>query len=751
MEVARAEAGSTLGTYVLERKLGAGGMAEVFLARKTGPHGFTKRVAIKRILPELSKDAQLIQMFCDEARIAATLSHPNIAQVIEFGEDDGELFIVMEYVDGPSCSALLRAATQKGEAIPTAGALYIAREVLMALAFAHEAHDEHGRALKIVHRDISPSNVLVSRIGTVKLIDFGITRSRIAERRAHPGELKGKLRYMSPEQILGSEVDARSDLFAVGIVLAEMLAGRVLFTGKNDLDVLTRISRGELGLVRDGVIPQDLAELLETALGHRPADRFQTAREFARAIEDVCVVRGIRLDDTAIVPYLHATGVLPSSSGTRPLSGQLSGQNSAAPSSRRPVPPPLPSSPFQGPPSSGPGPLSVTSREGRHPGTAAPPSSPTTVPVLLDDAGFLLSPPPDSLGRAELVSGPALPLVSRHPTDGTPSNPLSSPGRASGTYRVRTRSGNVVSLRRAEMLALIATGRLSARSHVSLKEEGFVTVNRVPALSALAAHPAYRFRDDDATSPEWLARIDAVQIPMSLYRLAIQKRTGLLVVVDGKRRKRVFLDKGDPVFVASTNRDELLGRRLVASNVVSEKDIERALSQNPPHRLGEALVAAGVLGAAQLVRELARQLEDRLIDVGSVRSGEIRFFPELTLDQQWHLRTREPTLELMTRLVREQYAPGDIAALLRPITRERLHVAPSLQGVTPLLGLSEDERRVLNVAGGQAVRDIVTRSTQDGVPMAVALRALFIGLCSGVLMAKQWPPEMAETAAARAD
>src|ERR1041385_134236 len=275
------EPGSSIGTYVLERRLGSGGMAEVFLARRTGPHGFSKRVAIKRILPEFACDAQFIQMFCDEARIAATLSHPNIVQIVEFGEHDGELFLVMEFIDGISCSTILRTVSERGGTIPVGPALYIARDVLLALAFAHEAADEDGRLLGIVHRDVSPSNVLVSRTGNVKLIDFGITRSLIAERRAAPGELKGKLRYMSPEQVLGGDVDTRSDLFAVGIILAEMLAGKALFSGRSDLDVLTSISRGELGFVNQGAIPKDITEVLEAALAHHPSNRFQTARDFA--------------------------------------------------------------------------------------------------------------------------------------------------------------------------------------------------------------------------------------------------------------------------------------------------------------------------------------------------------------------------------------------------------------------------------------------------------------------------------------
>ncbi|HEX3598274.1 MAG TPA: serine/threonine-protein kinase, partial [Polyangiaceae bacterium] len=350
MGLVRAVLGASIGTYVLERKLGEGGMAEVYLASRSGPHGFTKRVAIKRILPELSEDAQLIQMFCDEARVAATLNHPNIAQVLEFGEHEGELFIVMEYVDGVSCSTLLRTAAQRGEAIPAGAALYIAREVLLALAFAHEATDETGRSLSIVHRDISPSNILVGRIGNIKLIDFGITRSLLAERRTVPGELKGKLRYMSPEQILGAEVDHRSDLFAVGIVLTEMLAGRALFSGRSDLEILSRISRGELGLVRDGGIEKDLADVLEHALAHRPSNRFQTAREFARTLDDLAEARGLRLDDRAVVPHLHSLGVLPSSSGTRPVVTEQGPPPSRREPPPRRKPPALPNGPASAPP-----------------------------------------------------------------------------------------------------------------------------------------------------------------------------------------------------------------------------------------------------------------------------------------------------------------------------------------------------------------------------------------------------------------
>lgn len=318
------------------------------------------------------------------------------------------------------------------------------------------------------------------------------------------------------------------------------------------------------------------------------------------------------------------------------------------------------------------------------------------------------------------------------------------PGKShlpSGTYRLRTRSGGLVGpFPRSELLSLLATGKLTARSPVALGSGAFLPAGNVPALAPHATHPAYQFRDDDRVSPEVLERIDSLALPMALYRFAIQRRTGLLLAVDGKRRKRVFLHRGDPVFVASTDADELLGRRLVASGAVSEKVIDIALGNQPPLRLGEALVSFGAIGAAQLVRELSQQLEDRTVALGRFRSGELRFYPGVTLDESLHIRTREPTLHVLTRLIREQYAPSDIAGLLRPITKEALTLGPAYRTFVALLGLTEPEAKALAIAErASTVRQAVTNATQNGVAMADALRAVFVGLCSSVLRAKGWP------------
>jgi len=307
-----------LGPYVLGDRLGLGGMAEVYVAHRAGPRGFAKRFAVKRILPELAQDARFVAMFCDEARICAALCHPNIVQVVDFGESHGELFMAMEFVDGVSLARLLRSVSARRERFPPGVALHIAHEVLRGLGFAHEALDEHGRPLGIVHRDVSPGNVLIGRAGEIKLGDFGIVRSEFVDRRTYPGELKGKVGYMSPEQVMGTEVDPRSDLFTVGIILAEMLLARPLFSGQNEFEILTNIYEANVAVLdrHAADLPACLQSVLRKALSREPAQRFQNAADFALVLREVARELDTPPGDAEIVPWLSTLGILPSRSGT---------------------------------------------------------------------------------------------------------------------------------------------------------------------------------------------------------------------------------------------------------------------------------------------------------------------------------------------------------------------------------------------------------------------------------------------------
>jgi serine/threonine protein kinase len=229
----------SIGKYEVLRHLAWGGMAEVLLARISGADGFSREVVIKRILPQHSENAEFVRMFRDEARITAQLTHGNIVQVIEFGEDAGSHYLVLEYVRGTSLSALLSALRARGERLGVSEVAHIACELGRALDYAHRKRGSDGAPLMIVHRDVSPSNALVSHEGEVKLVDFGVARARARlSPTAHGvGTVKGKLSYLAPEMLDG-RVDSRSDLFALGLVVHEMLTGRQLFSGGNEAEAI---------------------------------------------------------------------------------------------------------------------------------------------------------------------------------------------------------------------------------------------------------------------------------------------------------------------------------------------------------------------------------------------------------------------------------------------------------------------------------------------------------------------------------
>jgi serine/threonine-protein kinase len=303
-----------LGPYELIERIATGGMAEVYLSRRAGPHGFQKVVAVKRILPQLAQDSDFVAMFVDEARVCARLAHPNIVQVFDFGEHDGELYMAMEYVDGTTAARLVRAAAARGEEVPLEAALYIALSILRGLDYAHNVRGEDGRALALVHRDVSPGNVLIDRSGAVKLTDFGIARAAEIERRTDAGQLKGKLGYMSPEQVVGKELDARSDLFTAAIVLAELVMLRPLFSGPNEIDVLMRIRDADLAVIdRAGArVPDDVKAILFRAMARDRALRYPNAATFAEAIEEVLRRRRLQVGPGKLATWIERLGLAPS-------------------------------------------------------------------------------------------------------------------------------------------------------------------------------------------------------------------------------------------------------------------------------------------------------------------------------------------------------------------------------------------------------------------------------------------------------
>lgn len=294
----------TFGNYTLLEKIATGGMAEVFRARATGAMGFEKILVIKRILDTLARDEEFKELFKVEARIAALLSHVNIVQVFELGQHDEHLFIAMEYVHGIDLARLVQRGRGVGE-FPIALALFLTGEVLKALQFAHAYSDPEGRPLNIVHCDISPQNILISRSGEVKITDFGISRAAI--QKGNQEVIRGKYAYMSPEQVEGRALDGRSDLFSMGIVLYELLTGRRLFKAKSRDETLGRVRRAEVPSPRSfrPEISEDLEAFLLRTLSRHRDDRWADAGEMMDALSALVVREGHRATNSDLAQHLR--------------------------------------------------------------------------------------------------------------------------------------------------------------------------------------------------------------------------------------------------------------------------------------------------------------------------------------------------------------------------------------------------------------------------------------------------------------
>lgn len=301
--------GMVLGRYELLLPIAQGGMATVWAARQKGSRGFQKTVAIKTMLPALSDDPQFEQMFLDEASLASRIHHPNVAEILDVGEQDDALYIVMEWVDGEALSVLTKTSKKNNITFPQRIALRIVRQACGGLHAAHELRDENEQLLDLVHRDVSPQNILVSYDGIVKMVDFGVAKALgRAGGETTAGQLKGKVPYMSPEQALGKKIDRRTDVFAMGIVLYRLTTGLHPFLGETDIVTMKNIiSRPVLPpRMKNPSFPAELERVLLTCLKKDPNERYQTMLELDAAIERVLALAGASVVDDDIGAFVRS-------------------------------------------------------------------------------------------------------------------------------------------------------------------------------------------------------------------------------------------------------------------------------------------------------------------------------------------------------------------------------------------------------------------------------------------------------------
>jgi len=687
-----------VGEYRLEQRLGVGGMAEVFIARREGPHGFAKRVAIKRILPQLASDPRLVAMFCDEARIQAALSHPNLVQVFDFSEDQGQPFMALELVDGLSGAQLIARLAARRRAVALGPALYIVREVLAALDYVHAATDEGGRPLGIVHRDVAPSNILIGRMGQVKLGDFGIVRSDILDARTVPGELKGKVGYVSPEQAMGLAIDHRSDLFSLGIVLAELLLGCPLFSGQTELEVLESLHRGDLSVLdaRGAHIPSDVRAILLQALARWPEQRFQSALELSHALDVAARAHGESMDGHALSAWLSDMGLVAVTSGvrSRPAPTKDAVDALLRQSARLSEPP------FS---------ESVTLAAEETEGAAE----------SLESALLLILPDNDTASiPGELAHAVSPPTAMLKQADAPP------------RYRLRHEAGDVVGpLALANVLEWVATGRCGAEARVSRNDGPFLPVGSVIELSRLSARAAYRFHDAVAmsTTQRWSARLEV--LPWLLFELVDQGRTGLLVGQRPGGQVRVYFVDGAPVFSSSTDPQHLLGARLIEAGELDARLLSPALEAGwrSGQRVGEALVHAGLTTRGAVQRATRAQLAARLTSLLRFRDGEVMFVDGAFSGEE---PVVVPARELVTEALLDAIEDDEAAQLLAPVlSAGALEPTVRFREIHAQLGSSPEVALLGCVTAETALRDLV-----DAAPSAaLAHRAVLLGLASRAL------------------
>ena len=309
-----------VGKYTLKRKIATGGMAEIWLAEQTGPGGFAKELVIKRILPHLANDAQFVEMFLDEARLAAQLQHPHIVQIYDLGEAGGYYYIAMEYIQGHDLEVILNASLEQGSGLQPTAAARIVADACAALDYAHTFADSSGRPVNLVHRDATPQNILISKNGQVKLVDFGVAKAATSSHQTQAGAVKGKFAYMSPEQVRGQPLDGRSDLFTLGIVLYELLTGRRPFGHDSELLAVTAILNNPPDPIESfrKDVPNDLKKIVYKALEKDANSRFSSAETMQTALEEMIQGSGSLMRAKELAKYVF--GLL----GNTPAIGETS-------------------------------------------------------------------------------------------------------------------------------------------------------------------------------------------------------------------------------------------------------------------------------------------------------------------------------------------------------------------------------------------------------------------------------------------
>jgi TonB family protein len=414
------EEGINFGQYLLLEKIATGGMAELFLAKRKGVEGFEKILAIKRILPHMAENEEFVTMFIDEAKLAAQLTHHNICQIFDLGKIDNAYYIAMEYVHGKDLRGILKSSRTKGKPMSVDLAVLVISKIASALDYAHRKRGSNGQPLNLVHRDVSPQNILISYEGEVKLVDFGIAKAATKAHVTQHGALKGKLLYMSPEQAWGKAVDKRSDIFSLGVVLYELLTGRALFFDENDTEVtiLEKVREARITPTREfnRRVPAELEKIVTRALKKNAEDRYQSAYEMQKDLDNLFYSESYTATGASLANYVR--DLFPDESHEGEMK-EIAAEKESAPvgaaialdvPAEAPKPQPAPEKPKVEPVAAKPLPQQpvTPAKEQKAPAAAVREPAPAVTP--LEKAGFRDISSPDIMVPQETKRFPILPV-----------------------------------------------------------------------------------------------------------------------------------------------------------------------------------------------------------------------------------------------------------------------------------------------------------------------------------------------------
>jgi serine/threonine-protein kinase len=643
-----------LGDYTLVDRIAVGGMAEVFRALEPRAVGEPRVVVLKRMLPHIAEESNATEMFALEAKLASHVTHPNVVHVLGHGEIAGQPYLTLEYVPGCDLWRLNRRLTLEGKRLEHDLVVYVVRQILSGLDAVHNAKDRAGGALGIVHRDISPSNVLISIHGDVKIADFGIARADVnAFEPNTAARANGKLGYLAPEQVSGGEVDRRADLFSAGVIAAELFMRRPLFAGGSELAVLLAIRDAEVHPFVEFLpqLPEGLGSVILSALSANPEERPTTARAFWAALE----------------PWQsRPEDVLRSELATM---------------------------------------IADIAAETRTRRTSA-----------------------DQVPRSTMPPTPLV-LADEHPST-TNVTPLE--------YNIRKPNGATVGpLAYAKVVEAVATGQVDGSDEISIANGDFQPLSSVKDLYRHV--PASRMtptttRVESQTRADRSMDFEDGGFVVALARTLVTRRTGLWLCEQGGVRKEVYTKHGVPAFVTSNLAGELLGEYLVKKRVINRSELDMALAVMPRFegKLGDTLVALGLVEPLELFQHIAEQVREKLLDLFTWCSGTATFYEGVDPPSSG-FPLRLDAWEILDQGIQRRIAAGLESKLILERGRDRVVQADRIDTAIATTALPDDVRAAMLLCETpQTVADIArfvaeqptSNDPQRGYRVAAMLLAL---------------------------